>query len=49
MVLVRLHLCHSVGINCLLCGHLWGCIVEYMDELDKLELKSVEQAEGKEL
>ena len=27
MVLVRLHLCHSVDINCLLCVHLWRCIV----------------------
>ena len=27
MVLVRLHLCHSVDINCLLCRDLWGCIV----------------------
>ena len=27
MVLVRLHLCHSMDLNCLLCGHLWGCIV----------------------
>ena len=27
MVLVHVHLCHSVDINCLLCGHLWRCIV----------------------
>ena len=27
MVLVHVHLCHSVDLNCLLCGHLWGCIV----------------------
>ena len=27
MVLVHVHLCHSVALNCLLCGHLWRCIV----------------------
>ena len=27
MVLVHVHLCHSMDLNRLLCGHLWGCIV----------------------
>ena len=27
MVLVQVHLCHSVDLNCLLYGHLWECIV----------------------
>ena len=27
MVLVRLHMCHSMDLNCLLCRDLCGCIV----------------------